>query len=50
MNLKKNRWTLPALSLLLAALLIVVTNAFDHGSARQVAFDQANSFHIASQP
>ena len=50
MILKKNCWILLALSVLLVAMLILVTNAFDHGSARQVAFDQANSFHVASQP
>ncbi|MDD5394378.1 MAG: hypothetical protein PHE17_15290 [Thiothrix sp.] len=37
MNLKKNRWSLPAFGLLLSAILVMTLSAIDHNKAAVVA-------------
>ncbi len=51
MNLKKNRWSLPAFALLLSALLIMTLSVVDHYKANKVA-DSAlpSAFQVAKQP
>lgn len=50
MNLKKNRWSLPAFAVLASVLFIMALSAFDHHQASTLASHSQPQLQVATQP